>query len=500
MVALASRVPSAENSAAHALIGFFVFFFGGSGAGTAWAQNEMFVTNLSSVTVYSQTASGNAAPIRTLSGAATGLNAPAGVAVDTAHNELFVVNFSGDSVTVYDRNANGNAAPIRTLVGAATGLSESNAIVVDTVNDELVLTNDLPYSILVYPRTASGNTAPIRTLVGAATGLGLPYGLVVDTVHDELVVANRFGSITVYDRTASGNAAPIRTLTSGAFNGPIGLVVDTVNDELIVTSEIANSVTVFGRTASGSVAPTRQISGAATGLSTPDGLVVDTVNNEILVANGTNNSVTVYSRTATGNVAPIRTLKGAATSLNGPFYLTTAGPTAPVLAQVVSRKVHGGAGTFDLLLSLANIHNPTTEPRQGPAQTIVFTFDKPISAATAAVTEGAATAGTPTFSGNDVTVPLTGVSNKQYVTVTLSNVSSTDGGSGGTGVARVGYLLGDVNGNRVVTVSDILLVNQQIAHAVTSANFLKDVNANGNLTVSDKLIVNNNVTKALPAP
>ena len=97
-------------------------------------------------------------------------------------------------------------------------------------------------------------------------------------------------------------------------------------------------------------------------------------------------------------------------------------------------------------------------------------------------------------------VPLTGVTDKQYVTVTLSGVASTDGGSGGTGVARVGFLLADVNQNRVVTVSDIVLVNQQIAHVVTSANFLKDVNANGILTVSDKLITNNNVTHALPAP
>ncbi len=176
----------------------------------------------------------------------------------------------------------------------------------------------------------------------------------------------------------------------------------------------------------------------------------------------------------------------------------------PSLVSAVSRRVHGSAGTFDLPLSLvvppAINHNPTTEPRQGPAQTIVFTFDKAISGATATITEGTATAGTPTFSGNSVIVPLTGVTNKQYVTVTLSAVSSTDGGSGGTGVARVGYLVADVNENRVVTVSDILLVNQQIAHVVTSANFLRDVNANGFLTVSDKLIVNNNVTKALPAP
>jgi hypothetical protein len=49
-------------------------------------------------------------------------------------------------------------------------------------------------------------------------------------------------------------------------------------------------------------------------------------------------------------------------------------------------------------------------------------------------------------------------------------------------------------------VSDLVLVNAQIAHPVTAANFLNDVNATGTLTVGDKVITNNNVTKVLPAP
>ena len=172
--------------------------------------------------------------------------------------------------------------------------------------------------------------------------------------------------------------------------------------------------------------------------------------------------------------------------------------TPPVFASAVSRKVHGGAGTFDLPLSLVAT-NPTTEPRIGPAQTIVFTFDKPISAATVTVTEGTATAGAPTFSGNNVIVNLTGVSNQQYVTISLTNVASTDGGTGGSGSVRIGFLLGDVNQNRVVTVADLGLVNAQLAQLVTAANYLKDVNASGTLTVADKGITNANLTKALPA-
>ena len=179
-------------------------------------------------------------------------------------------------------------------------------------------------------------------------------------------------------------------------------------------------------------------------------------------------------------------------------------PAPPALQTAASRRVHGAAGTFDLPLSLVtppNVnHNPTTEPRQGPAQTIVFTFDKPVNAATVNVTEGTASAGAPTFSGNDVVVGLTGVTDQQYVTVSLSNVASADGGAGGSASVRVGFLVGDVNQTRVVSVADLGLVNTQLAQTVTAANFTKDINASGAVTVADKGITNANLTRALPTP
>ena len=171
----------------------------------------------------------------------------------------------------------------------------------------------------------------------------------------------------------------------------------------------------------------------------------------------------------------------------------------PVLVSAASRKLHGGAGTFDLALSPV-MTNPTTEPRQGTTQTMVFTFDKPINAATVTITEGAATAAAPTFSGNDVVVGLAGVTDKQYVTISLSNVASTDGGTGGGGAVRVGFLLGDVNGSRVVSLADLGLVNAQLSQVVNAANYLKDVNGNGTLTLADKGITNSALTRALPPP
>ncbi len=92
------------------------------------------------------------------------------------------------------------------------------------------------------------------------------------------------------------------------------------------------------------------------------------------------------------------------------------------------------------------------------------------------------------------------MTDKQYVTVSLTNVASSDGGSGGSGSVRVGFLVGDVNQNRVVALSDLALVNVQLAQPVTAANFLKDVNASGTLSLADKAITNANLTKSLPAP
>ncbi len=96
-------------------------------------------------------------------------------------------------------------------------------------------------------------------------------------------------------------------------------------------------------------------------------------------------------------------------------------------------------------------------------------------------------------------VPLTGVTDQQYVTVALSNVASAVN-TGGSGSVRIGFLVGDVNQTRVVSVADLGLVNAQLAQPVTAANFLKDVNASGAISVADKGVTNANLTRALSAP
>jgi hypothetical protein len=256
-----------------------------------------------------------------------------------------------------------------------------------------------------------------------------------------------------------------------ASGSPVNLLVTSASANVIVPS-------VVGLTQS-----------AATSTITGAGLTLGTVT---LQASATTPAGSVISQAP---VAGSSVASGTAVAI----VVSSGTSAAPTLASVVSRRVHGAAGTFDLLLgSVAT--NPTTEPRQGPAFTLVFTFNKAVTAGTAQVSAGTATAGVPTFNGSEMIVPLTGVTNQQYVTVAVSSVTAADGGSGGSGSIRVGLLLGDVSQNRVVTLSDLGQVNAQVAQFVTATNYLKDVNASGTLSLADKGITNTQITKALPAP
>ena len=223
---------------------------------------------------------------------------------------------------------------------------------------------------------------------------------------------------------------------------------------------------------------------------------------------GNSGATTNYSFTVAANTVVTITVNEVATGGSGsaPYTLTigglcgvAGGATAPTLTSASSRKVHGTAGTFDLVLG-SNPLNPSTETRSGPNHTLVYTFNKPVTAGTAAVSEGVATVGGITFSGNEMRVPLSGVTDAQYVTVGVSSVVAADGGTGGTGSARLGFLFGDANQSRQVTVGDVGIVNASLLQVLTNINYLFDVNVDGKLTVADKGLVNAALLKKLPAP
>ena len=117
----------------------------------------------------------------------------------------------------------------------------------------------------------------------------------------------------------------------------------------------------------------------------------------------------------------------------------------PTPSQVVSRKLHGGM-PFDINLPLTG--NPGIECRSGGATNdyqIVLSFPNAVTFTVASVTIGTGSVSSSNGSGtNIVTINLTGVSNAQRVTVTLSGVS--DGTNTGDINVPMGMLIGEYPG------------------------------------------------------
>jgi hypothetical protein len=167
---------------------------------------------------------------------------------------------------------------------------------------------------------------------------------------------------------------------------------------------------------------------------------------------------------------------------------------APMASDAFSRKVHGGAGTFDIPLPLSG--NVGIECRIGPTYQMIIDFPTTVTVESAAVTSGTGMVSSFTVNGSQVTVNLTGVTDAQRITMTLHNVNECT--QMGDVPISMGVLIGDVNGNAVVNASDVSLTKSQVGNPVTSSNFREDVNANGTISATDVALVKSEVGTALP--
>jgi len=170
------------------------------------------------------------------------------------------------------------------------------------------------------------------------------------------------------------------------------------------------------------------------------------------------------------------------------------------LTSVVSRKVHGSAGAFDINLPLTGTRGVECRAAgqtgtAGVDYKLVFTLATPVT------TCGTANIGAVVRGPNQdqCTVNLTGVLNAQYTTVTLTGVANPTGAFGNVS-GTMGALIGDVNASGVVTTGDTNLCKAQALQPVTSANFRDDINASGAITTGDVNIIKQNALSHLPTP
>jgi hypothetical protein len=175
-------------------------------------------------------------------------------------------------------------------------------------------------------------------------------------------------------------------------------------------------------------------------------------------------------------------------------------PPVPELIGAASRHSHAGAGTFDAPMPL---DGTGIEPRRGNGNyTAVLHFDRPIQSGNATVTSGNGTAGPATSSGNDLIVPLSGVTDQQRVTINATNVTPVSGTPLASVNFQLGFLIGDSNGDsnadRTVNSGDVQQTRNRSGQTTDGSNFRSDVNRDGTVNSGDAIIVRAQSGKSVP--
>jgi hypothetical protein len=189
----------------------------------------------------------------------------------------------------------------------------------------------------------------------------------------------------------------------------------------------------------------------------------------------------------------------------GPFTVAIQGPTpdacAPLtITTAVSRKTHGGAGSFDCDLPLTGPSG--IESRNGGASgdhTIVFTFANDVVSGNASIVSGTGSiAGSPIFSANTMTVNLTGVADAQTLGVKLSGVTDVFAQVLADTTLNAGFLVGDTNGDAVVNGGDAIQTRNRGGQGTDATNFRSDVNLDGSINSGDTTVVRGRSGNSIP--
>jgi hypothetical protein len=315
--------------------------------------------------------------------------------------------------------------------------------------------------------------------VGGGTPVGFGGGLLFTAGTDSPLAANG-GNYTMQGNLTCAAAPPTAVLTAAPLSGNASLNVSFDASQSTVASIVASCAAIHSYT-----------------LDYGDGSPADTSTTpQFSHTYGTPGSYPA-TLTVTDTIGQISTNLARQ-------VITVNSAAIPVLTSVVSRKVHGSVGPFDITL-------PSTGPRavecrsggSNGSYTLVFTFQHNLmNVQGASVTLGAGTVDTANSgmgpNANQYTVALTGVTNAQYLTVTLQNALDSTGAIGNVTSPQMGVLIGDTNADRFCDAIDASQTKSQSGNAVTNANFREDVNTDGFIDAIDAALVKSKSGTALP--
>jgi hypothetical protein len=165
-------------------------------------------------------------------------------------------------------------------------------------------------------------------------------------------------------------------------------------------------------------------------------------------------------------------------------------PVGPKVVNAVSRRKHGTKGNFDIPLSIDEsevISLIPIECRGGVKQSIVINFDKPIVSAAIvlepSLNKKANLANWVQNNEKSITINLDNVSDAQLLKIKLNDITGIDGAKN-NGVLRMRILIGDIDGDGVVSKND---------EEILIRYFRMDINNSGDITEQDLLSVKNRI-------
>ncbi|HUO05603.1 MAG TPA: hypothetical protein VMU16_10450 [Candidatus Binataceae bacterium] len=447
---------------------------------------NVYVTNgatagAGTVTIYPANRWGNIQPTTTINGGLTNLNLPQGIALDTAGN-IYVVNNGNNTVTVYAPLGslpapNANVAPILTISGGNTGLNNPAGIAVDP-SGYIYVTNFVAgvSSLTIFPPMGSpGNTYPNQTPVVAIgapiTGLNNPQGIALDSSQNIYVANNGgAGSVTVYPPWATilgdpgyPNVAPTSTIAGPAtgLTGPWGVTVQSCSSSVYVSNAGGNSLTAYPSGSSGNSPPSITVSGANTLLNNPQFIAAASLPGPIVTPTVTVSPTLTASPTVTisptATVSPTASITATCTATISPTLTTT--PTITATTSNTPTVTVTASSTVTPTRS----GTPTSTRTATSTATRTATFGIPTPTAT-----GTPTAVTPTTTATATAMPQTiFVSNVVPSPLPVTaNYSVTIYGAGGVGnvppsatISGAGTLISDPQGIAVDSSGNIYVAD-----------------------------------------
>ncbi|MGI8435394.1 MAG: dockerin type I domain-containing protein [Chthoniobacterales bacterium] len=379
-----------------------------------------------------------------------------------------------------------------------------------STNEGATSTNSIPFQVSTSAGFACGT--PINfTLTTTYAGGSSTASFTVNTCSAPAVTVN--GSLTAGDLTQEGrmgrNAVASVCGTAKACPGIFGSGNRRYDVLTFPNGPAAACATITTTAPGGAVTPVVPVAYLNSYVPPTVGNTGTICTNYLGDPGGSPNTVNSFSVDVPANATLVVVVEDAnATQVDSAYTVQVSGlvgngsgpgPCGPA-PTAVSRKVHGGAGTFDIPLPLTGavgIEDRVGNSGVAGSHTIVLSFSSDPTGATATVaadnpSSGTGSVSSVTYSGNDMIVNLTNVSDQQTLTLSVT------GGTVSPAVVPIGFLVGDVNGNRSVSSTDVSQVKAASGATATAANFRADVNAGGTINGTDVSIVKSASGHTLP--